>query len=295
MEAVSPGRRVAHPRATSTRSPTKRTVSVLVRCSAIRLAMPARSPWCMIERDGGEARPAQARHDVGSPEGHPQGAGDGQQCGVAGLVAAPLVQLGHPADVDDEDLNLCGALVGQPEQLRGAENEPTPVAQPGELVDHQQLLELRVDLAQLAFGVGLLGHVAEDGAGQRRAVPRLERLDRHLRLDGAAVTPPHPAEATRLPRAQEGFDAHQPPGVVVVEEALAAPTADLFLAQAEDGAGGRVGRQNAPFVGLGEEHPIGAVLEEHPQCCQAVPSELLRLAVDHAPSLRHESVLGERC
>ena len=55
-----------------------------------------------LERDGGEARSAQARHDVGPAEGDPQRAGDGHQRGIAGRVAAPLVQLGQPAHVDDE-------------------------------------------------------------------------------------------------------------------------------------------------------------------------------------------------
>ena len=93
----------------------------------MRLVIVSHSAASRLSADSQEDGAADAGQDVDLAERHGQRACDGLECGVAGVVADPLVELLHVADVDEEHADLTALRVGDLEQLRPAGGQTAPV------------------------------------------------------------------------------------------------------------------------------------------------------------------------
>jgi len=131
-------------------------------------------------------------------------------------------------------------------------------------LDHlNQVLEAVVQLENLIGDLLLLGHIPDDHAGEKIAVPVGEDGGRNLGGERAAVFSEHiqlPFEATG---ALAFFHSRAQTGVGGIDQSSSAEVADFFFGAAENTAGFRIGPENSA-IRSGEQDCVDTVGEEGP-------------------------------
>ena len=192
----------------------------------------------------------------------------GLQRGVTGLEAVALVQLLHVADSDEERVHRRVLAVRELQQLRPGRDQPAPVLEPGQLVAPGQLQDPRAELLELALNGQPSRQIAQDATrlGHPGLVAELHRCQLDLHVAAVAAAEAGHADGRAGPFPLGHGDA--PAWVLLVDQPVPSEGADGVGAHVEHGAGGRVGGRDLALL-VTEEHPLGAVREQHSAAGQA--------------------------